>query len=442
MPQMGESLAEGTIVRWLKAVGDRVAKDEPLFEISTDKVDTDVPSPVDGVLREILVQEGETVTVGAPVARLSSASDSVSAAEGEQSEGGGSAAASPEPGGHFKDTHAARLVSFRDRRSPPAAGESASAVSAADPAGRDRTYSPAVLEAARRSGLPLGTLTTLNGSGRGGRLTKRDVERFLRERPPAAGAPAAGVTVGGEVPPAFVYRPGPGDERVPMSPVRRQIAHHMTWSARISPHATAFTEVDMSGAAELLRSRRARFEREVGSPLTYTVLVSQAAVAALADFRTLNASVVGDSLILKPSVHLGLAVALPDTEELIVPVVRRANELSIAGLARAIDDLARRARARRLQFDDVQGGTFTLTNPGMFGGIAGTPILHQPQVAILGLGSITKRPVVVDDAIGIRPIVVLSLTFDHRAADGMVAFRYLDAVKQRLEAGPDDVAWA
>lgn len=419
MPQMGESLAEGTVVRWLKAVGDHVAKDEPLFELSTDKVDTDVPSPAEGVLREILVHEGQTAAVGATVARLS-----------------GTEVPSPEAdaGGHFKETQPARLVSFRERRG---ASQSGSPPAAATPG--NRSYSPAVLETARRSGLSLATLTALTGSGRGGRLTKRDVERYLREAGPATAAP--GTVPPAAVPPAYVYRPGPEDERIPMSPVRRQIAQHMTWSARISPHATAFTEVDMSVTAELLRSRREGFERDVGAPLTYTVMVGQAAVGALGAFRTLNASVVEDSLILKPAVHLGIAVALPDTEELIVPVVRDADELSISGLARAVDDLARRARTRRLQPADVQGGTFTLTNPGMFGGLAGTPILNQPQVAILGMGAITKRAVVVDDAIAIRPVVVLSLTFDHRAADGMIAFRYLEAVKQRLETGPDEGAW-
>ena len=452
MPQMGESLAEGTVVRWLKAVGTTISKDEPLFEISTDKVDTDVPSPVRGVLREILVPEGQTVAVGTTVAIVETAEDgpavsTVADGEREASASGPTAdaarSAEPVSGSHFKETHAPQLVSFRDRQSSTAdAPDAAEIARPTQTAPRDRTYSPAVLETARRSGMPLGTLTTLGGSGRGGRLTKRDVERHLREAPHESPVGSPGPAPGAaDVPPAFLYRPGPDDERVPMSPVRRQIAQHMSWSTRISPHSTAFAEVDMSTSTSVLESRRAQFTQDVGVPLTHTVLVSKAVVGALAEFRTLNASVVDDSLVLKPTVHLGIAVMLPDTDELIVPVVRGADGVSMAGLARAIHDLAERARARRLRPDDVQGGTFTLTNPGMFGGLGGTPIIHQPQVAILGLGKIAKRPIVVDDAIAIRPIVTLSLTFDHRAVDGVLAFRYLDAVRQRLETGPGDADW-
>jgi 2-oxoglutarate dehydrogenase E2 component (dihydrolipoamide succinyltransferase) len=213
----------------------------------------------------------------------------------------------------------------------------------------------------------------------------------------------------------------------------------MTWSTRISPHATAIAECDMSNAAALVEAAGARFEASVGAPLTYTALVAQAAVKALGEFRTLNASVVGDEVILKPAVNLGVAVALPDSGELIVPVVREADGLSLAGFAKAVKDLAVRARSRRLTPDDVQGGTFTLTNPGIFGGLTGTPILNQPEVGILGLGAVTKRPVVLDDAIAIRSIMMMSLTFDHRAADGMVAFQYLARVREQLEALPTDL---
>jgi pyruvate/2-oxoglutarate dehydrogenase complex dihydrolipoamide acyltransferase (E2) component len=218
-----------------------------------------------------------------------------------------------------------------------------------------------------------------------------------------------------------------------MSPVRRKIAQHMTWSARISPHATAETEVDMSPAAQRVERWRETPHRDPGAPVTYTVLAALAAVKALLDFPVLNSSVVGDDLVLKPHVNLGIAVALADGDELIVPVVHRADELSVDGMARAIHDLASRARSRALRPDDVQGGTFTLTNPGIFGGLRGTPILNQPQVAILGLGAITQRPLVINDAIAIRPIMNVSLTFDHRATDGMVAFRYLARLRQLLQ---------
>jgi 2-oxoglutarate dehydrogenase E2 component (dihydrolipoamide succinyltransferase) len=425
MPQMGESLAEGTVVRWLKAKGDRVKRDEPLFEISTDKVDTDVPSPADGVLKEILIQAGQTVAVGATVGTILT--------EREGDEGvAGQAQVSEEPAGHFKSAHPAQLVRFRRAGADSGARQSQDA----------RSFSPAVLEAARQAGVSLPALTSLQGSGRGGRVTKRDVQRFLASARPRESSPLPSPAAG-QVPPEYVYRPTPEDRIVPMSPVRRKIAHHMTWSTRISPHASAFGECDMSNAAALLERSRQRFEAEAGAPLTYTVLVAEVVVGALRDFPVLNSSVVDDSLAIKPHVNLGIAVALTDRDELIVPVIRRADELSRPGLARAIFDVAARARDRRLTAEDVQGGTFTLTNPGIFGGISGTPILNQPQVAILGLGAITRRPVVIsargpasieNDGIAVRPMMTLSLTFDHRATDGMQAFRFLEAIRQRLES--------
>jgi pyruvate dehydrogenase E2 component (dihydrolipoamide acetyltransferase) len=444
MPQMGESLAEGTIVRWLKTLGDAVARDESLFEISTDKVDTDVPAPAAGILEAILVQEGQTVAVGEPVALLKTQDGSGAEMRSSQAPPPAPAAAlaaprnEPQrdetlqaPSGHFTSSHAPQLVSFR-RRSAPAAPR---------PAAR-QSFSPAVLETARRGGVDLHALTTMGGSGRGGRITKADVERFMHERGNAApvnASPASARTtpaIAPEVPAEYLYRPGREDRNVPMSTVRRKIAQHMTWSWRISPHATAETEVDMDTATR--RVQRARAEQEQNAPLTYTVVVAVAAVQALRDFPTLNSSVVGDELILKPSVNLGIAVALPDSEELIVPVVRRAEELSEAGMASAIQDLATRARTRKLRPEDVQGGTFTLTNPGMYGGLRGTPIINQPQVAILGLGAVAPRTTVIGDAIAIRPMMNATLTFDHRAADGMMAFRYLARLRELLEQSQQD----
>ncbi len=443
MPQMGESIAEGTIVKWLKRAGDAVARDEPLFEITTDKVDTEVPAPAAGTLAEILVKEGETVEVGTPVARVAEA--------GEAPTSGSSANAPPSralpvapiektadaPGEHFRATQLLRVVSFRRR--PEKTGAAASQTSA-------RSLSPAVLDTARRAGMSIGTLTGVQGSGRGGRVTKRDVEHYLQQHGPSGGpaalAPASSPGSDAAQPPRqYLYQPKPGDERVAMSTVRKKIAHHMTWSTRISPHATAIAECDMSRAADLMETAGQRFEASVGAPLTYTALVAHAAVKALGEFRTLNASVIGhgDELVLKPAVNLGVAVALPDSGDLIVPVIREADGLSLAGFARAIKDLATRARARRLRPEDVQDGTFTLTNPGIFGGLTGTPILNQPEVAILGLGAVTKRPVVVDDAIAIKPIMLMSLTFDHRAADGMIAFQYLARVREHLEVLPPDL---
>ena len=437
MPQMGESIAEGTIVKWLKQAGEAVARDEPLFEITTDKVDTEVPAPAAGTLSEILVKEGETVDIGTAVATIAEAGEPASSkpeppVASSTIEPAPATVPTPEtsdaPGGHFRTNQPTKTVSFRREAKAGTAAESGSP-----------RFSPAVRAAARQAGVSLETLAGLTGSGRGGRVTKRDVERHLAARD--AGAASATSTSpaadSGTPPAAYLYQPKSGDERVELSTVRKRIADHMTWSTRISPHATAIAECDMSNAAALVETAGARFEASVGAPLTYTALVAQATVKALGEFRTLNASVIGDELILKPAVHLGVAVALPDSGDLIVPVIKEADGLSLAGFAKAIKDLA--VRARRLTPDDVQGGTFTLTNPGIFGGLTGTPILNQPEVGILGLGAVTKRPVVVDDAIAIRPIMLMSLTFDHRAADGMVAFQYLARVREQLEALPTDL---
>ena len=438
MPQMGESIAEGTIVKWLKAAGDTVARDEPLFEITTDKVDAEVPAPAAGTLSDILVKEGETVDVGTTVATIATAEsrEAVQTTQGKLEQPPEQPA--EERGGHFRASQPSQVVSFR--RGPDTRGVAASK-------GSTRSLSPAVLDAVRRGGMSIGTVTGLQGSGRGGRVTKRDVEQYLRQHGPGSApestASASTVTPGGDLghmPDEYVYRPKPGDERVHMTPVRRKIAHHMSWSTKISPHATAIAECDMSRAAALIERAGQPFEASVGASLTYTVLVAQAAVKALGEFRSLNASVVGEEIVLKPCVNLGVAVALPETGELIVPVIREADGLSLPGFAKAVKGLASRTRARQLKPEDVQGGTFTLTNPGIFGGLTGTPIINQPEVAILGLGAITKRPVVVDDAIAIRPIMMVSLTFDHRAADGMTAFRYLARVREHLEQLPEDLA--
>jgi 2-oxoglutarate dehydrogenase E2 component (dihydrolipoamide succinyltransferase) len=432
MPQMGESIAEGTIIKWLKAAGDQVERDEPLFEITTDKVDTEVPSPASGVLKTILVAEGETVDVGATVAEVEVA-DSDATVESAQSdplltntsqtdpdsnEGDVNAAA------HFRTKQPVQLVSFK--RTQRSAGMSASSETG-------QSFSPAVLELARRKNVTLETLSDIQGSGRGGRLTKRDVEQHLKNHEDDATGPMVSRSSLASPPAEYIYQPKPEDERVPMTPVRRKIANHMSWSTKISPHATAMSECDMSHVKTLIERDSEQFAATAGAPLTYTVLVGEAVIKALEEFPALNASVVGDDIVLKPAVNLSVAVALPDTGELIVPVIHGANVLSRVELASAIKDLAIRARSRQLKPEDVQGGTFTLTNPGVFGGLTGTPIINQPQVAILGLGAVVNRPVVVDDSITIRPIMMLSLAFDHRAVDGMLAFQYLASVKQQLE---------
>ncbi len=441
MPQMGESLAEGTLVRWIKKPGDQVERDESLFEISTDKIDTDVPSPAAGTLQAILVHEGQTVDVGARVAVIDDGVESAiaeTASPPPVSQGQAAPQRSDrqeEPSAHFKNAHAPQLISFR-RNPSPAVGTPAS----------QRSFSPAVLGEARRGGVTLQALTSLSGTGRGGRVTKGDVARFIASTS-GAGRSAAPVSMsardGGDttaVPREYLYRPSPEDHVTPMSAVRRKIADHMSWSVRISPHASAFAECDMTAAVDLVRRERDGFLAREGVPLTFTALAAVALAQSLREFRAFNASVVDDAIVVKPRVHLGIAVALPDSDDVIVPVVRDADGLSITGMARAIADVASRARARRLRVEDVQGGTITLTNPGMFGGLTGTPILNQPQVAILGLGAIVKRAVVLDDdRIEPRSMMTIALTFDHRAADGMAAFKFLGRLKARLEAGADEL---
>ena len=432
MPQMGESIAEGTIIKWLKAAGDQVERDEPLFEITTDKVDTEGPSPASGVLKTILVAEGETVDVGATVAEVevadsdatveSAQSDplltNISHTDTDSNEGDVNASA------HFRTKQPVQLVSFKR-------AQRSSEMSASSETGQ--SFSPAVLALARRENVTLKTLSDIQGSGHGGRLTKRDVEQHLKNHEDDATGPMVSRSSLASPPAEYIYQPKPEDERVPMTPIRRKIAKHMSWSTKISPHATAMNECDMSHVKALIERDGEQFAATAGAPLTYTVLVGEAVIKALEEFPALNASVVGDDIVLKPAVNLSVAVALPDTGELIVPVIHGANVLSRVELASAIKDLAIRAWARQLKPEDVQGGTFTLTNPGVFGGLTGTPIINQPQVAILGLGAVVNRPVVVDDSITIRPIMMLSLAFDHRAVDGMLAFQYLASVKQQLE---------
>jgi pyruvate/2-oxoglutarate dehydrogenase complex dihydrolipoamide acyltransferase (E2) component len=404
-----------------------------LFEISTDKVDTDVPSPTAGTLQRILVPEGRTVAVGERVAVIDDGV-AVKSAEpaGAAHANADQAGRAEESAGHFRNAHAPQLVSFRRNPAHPAATPTAS---------HSRTFSPAVLGSVGRAGVSLQALTSLTGSGRGGRVTKADVARLIESRGVAPG-PVSNVSPGAapEIPREYLYRPSPDDQVIPMSPVRRKIADHMSWSVRISPHASAFAECDMTATLALVRRERDAVAERVGAPLTVTVVAAAALAKTMREFPAFNASVVGDAIIVKPRVNIGIALALPDSDDLIVPVVADADGLSIAGMARAVADLASRARERTLRSEDVQGGTVTLTNPGMFGGVTGTPILHQPQVAIVGLGAIVRRAVVLDeDRIAPRSMMTLALTFDHRAADGMAAFRFLGRLKERLEAGPGEL---
>jgi len=433
MPQMGESLSEGTVTKWLKKPGERIERDEPLFEITTDKVDTEVPAPASGILGRILVNEGVTVAVGTTVAEI----DDGASAAATVSAPASSEAAPAAGGGHFRSSHEPTTFRRRGTQEPAPAPAAAPGANAGKSSGENRRQlSPAVLALAADSGLDIQELLTIPGSGRGGRISRRDVERYLRERPARHPAPAATPTplVRSEpaAPPGhYLYQPEPGDKLVSMSPMRKQIAEHMLWSQQISAQVTSFTECDMNRIVRYREEHRARFEETEGVPLTFLPFAAEATVKALKEFPIFNSSVVGDQIAFKKHVHLGVAVALE--EGLIVPVVANADEMNFVGLARAIHRLADAARNRRLTPAEVRGATFTITNPGMFGGLTGTPMIAQPQVAILGLGAVTKKPVVVDDAIAIRPIMVLALTFDHRIIDGATGFQFLERIRRQIE---------
>jgi pyruvate dehydrogenase E2 component (dihydrolipoamide acetyltransferase) len=408
MPQMGESVTEGTIVRWMKRVGESVDRDEPLFEISTDKVDAEIPSPQAGVLREIRVPEGETVAVHTVVAVIESAGDAA-AAPGVNL---GGEAATPE-----RDV---RPMSAGSRPTRVASGRSESAPRPSRSATANdngRVFvSPVVRAMARDHGVDV---RQVRGSGTSGRVTRHDMEAFL------AGDPSAR-----RVLKAPVYQPGDPVRIEKMSVIRRKIAEHMVTSRDTSAHVYSAYEVDFSRVDALRRQHKARYEAE-GASLTFTAFIAHAAAATIREHPLVNASVDDDEVVYKADVNLGIAVALE--QGLIVPVVRKADTLSLMALSRHIADLATRARSKHLKVEEVEGGTFTITNPGIFGGLWGLPIINQPQVAILAVGSIDKRPVVVDDQVVVRPMCYLTLGYDHRLIDGADGGRFLQALKKRLE---------
>jgi 2-oxoglutarate dehydrogenase E2 component (dihydrolipoamide succinyltransferase) len=468
MPQMGESVAEGTITKWLKQVGDRVKRDEPLFEISTDKVDAEIPAPADGVLLEVIHPEGETVEVNTVVARIG--------AQGET--GGAPAAAKPAPAATKPAPPAA------SKPAPPAASKAAPAPAPAKPAAppakpaappakpaappakpaapspraaappasarttsttapappRDgqratreelrRTRStPLVRRIAAEHGIDI---AAIEGTGISGRVTKRDVLGHLESGggAPAGTAPAPPISR----PPAF--QPGERTHIEPMTVMRQRIAEHMMMSKETSAHVTTVFEVDFTAIQALRARHKDQFLAKTGVNLNITAFIAQAAVDALRAFPIVNASLDGKNIVYKRDINLGIAVALD--WGLIVPVIRNAEEKSLIGLARAISDLAARARQKKLNPDEVQDGTFTITNPGIFGSLFGTPIINQPQVAIMGVGAIVKRPMVVtaadgSDALAVRSMAYLNLSFDHRLLDGATADQFMAHVKREIE---------
>ena len=423
MPQMGESIAEGTIVRWIKKVGESVERDEPLFEISTDKVDAEIPSPVAGVLTDIKVKEGETVAVNSVVAEIGQANEVREARAAEAGAGGPGPAAPKKQQPDGQSTPA-----------PTPADKTVAAVAAEQPSdnGRRRS-SPLVRRIAKEHNVDVAQIA---GSGIGGRVTKHDILGYIErggERGPQVRTPGVGEP--GKAEPARAarsaqVRPTGADRIEKLSVMRKKIADHVVLSKRTSAHVHSVFHVNFSTIEKLRQQKRAEYE-QAGVKLTYMAFIARVVVEALHRHPILNASIDGDNIVYKKDINLGIAVALEDG--LIVPVIRNADEKNVLGLSRAIVDVAERARTKRLNPDEVHGGTFTITNPGQFGAQFGMPIINQPQVAILGVGTIEKRPVVIDDAIGIRTMAYLTLGYDHRLVDGAVADEFMADVKQHLE---------
>jgi pyruvate dehydrogenase E2 component (dihydrolipoamide acetyltransferase) len=440
MPQMGESIAEGTLSRWLKKVGDEVKRDEPIFEISTDKVDAEIPAPSAGVLAEILVTEGQTVPVQTVVARLETekgaavgASAAPAPAASSGADGSSAAKAPAMAGGPPPKTESTRSAPATVHPSPAAQAERAPAANSLEARLRSRS-SPLVRKMAAEHGVEL---TALHGTGIAGRVTKRDLLGYL-EGGVSAGRGAQRVP-GAEVH-APVPEPWPGDVVEPMSIMRQRISEHMVVSRRTSAHVTSFMELDFTRVARLRAKHRARFEAENGQKLTYMPFIIKSVIEGLQAYPVMNASVARNSVIYRKQYNIGVAVALD--WGLIVPVIKQAETLSLVGLTKALNDLASRARAKKLDPREVQDATFTITNPGVFGSLMGTPIISQPQVAILGVGAIEKRPKVItgsdgEDTIAIRTCAYFSISFDHRIIDGAVADQFLAHVKRGIEAFPE-----
>ncbi len=435
MPQMGESIAEGTIIRWLKNVGDSVERDEPFFEISTDKVDAEIPSPAAGTVVEIRGKAGDTVGVNSVVAVIDTAARApAQPAEVRGATSGTAPAAAPQAAG----PRASRARPAEPPPPPPPATSAASpAGSGAAPGGsRDqggRFVSPVVRKIAAEHGLDS---TLVPGTGAGGRVTKRDILAFVgaggtrpvgRPADPPAGPPAA-MSRQSDAP---TFAPDQAVVRVGMTPMRRKIAEHMIESRRTAAHVSSVFEVDMTPLVLLRDRHRQLYLDRHGAKLTYMAFFIKVVCDALRAWPIVNASVEGDEIVYRKELNIGVAVALD--WGLLVPVVRGADELSILGLCQRVADLAERARTKRLNPDEVHGGTFTITNPGQFGGLFGLPIINQPQVAILGIGGIQKRAVVINDAIAIRSMMYLSMSYDHRVVDGAVADQFLARVRHALE---------
>jgi 2-oxoglutarate dehydrogenase E2 component (dihydrolipoamide succinyltransferase) len=425
MPKMGESITEGTILRWNKKAGEQIKRDEILFEISTDKVDTEVPSPVEGTVAEILTKEQETVPVGTVVARISSKS--------------GAAAEQPAPKIVEPEMEAV------EAESPKPAAQKSAPAARPQTAGSDKFYSPVVMSMAQKEGISFDELNSVEGTGLEGRVTKKDVLAYLENRKTGTrtnitAQPDAG-SVFEEKPAQTVKTPTAavpsGDvELIPMDNIRQKIMNHMVHSRDTSVHVSGIVEVDMQKIDKFIKNNKEDFLKRENIKLTYTTFVAYACVKALKEHPMVNSSIDGANIVQKRYVNLGIAVAV-EPNGLIVPNIKRADEKNIKGLAKAIAELGQKARTKKLVPDDISNGTFTITNYGIFGTLFGSPIINQPEVAILGMGAVVKKPVVIDvngeDTIAIRPMMYLSLSHDHRLIDGMLGGKFLKTIKDALE---------
>jgi pyruvate dehydrogenase E2 component (dihydrolipoamide acetyltransferase) len=454
MPQMGVSVSEGTVTKWLKSEGEQIEADEALLEISTDKVDTEVPSPASGTLTQILVQEGETVEVGTKLAQIGGAPGANGQAQAAPPEPATAQAAaeSAEASGAEGETATAEVL----EEASPAEPEPPAGVPVSDGATDGKSFvSPVVARIASEHGVDP---SQVQGSGRGGRVTKKDILNFIEEGAPAAApaapaappTPAAPAAQPAEAPvapaPPTPAPPPPqpvvaeaGEQFEPMTAMRRGIAEHMRRSLDTSAHVTSAIEVDMSRVVAIRKKLKLEYEKDYGVNPTYLSFVARATVETLRDYPWINGEIRGEQIVTRNYVNLGFAVELADGKGLIVPVLKHAEGLNLLGIARGVTDIAQRARDKKLTPDEVQGGTFTITNPGGYGTFHGTPVISQPQAAILGTYAVVKRPWVIqddrgEDVIAIRPIMNLTLTYDHRLVDGALAGRFLRDLREKLQA--------
>ncbi len=424
MPKMGESIMEGTVLSWLKQEGDTIEADESVLEVATDKVDTEVPATHGGTLKEILVNEGDVVAVGAPIAKIETD-------------------AAVEDATPAQDTPAAQ----KEEKVAEVNGQASNATTSSnghaavlDAPASDRFYSPLVMNIARQESIPMTELERVPGTGREGRVTKKDILAYLKNRP-AEGAPAKVASPVATPAPSAAPKPMPvsisgGDEIIEMDRMRKMIAERMVDSKRISPHVTSFVEADVTSIVHWRNKIKQSFKEREGEPITFTPIFMEAVVNAIKDYPMMNIQVDGNNIVKKRDINVGMAVALP-TGNLIVPVIHNTDQYNLVGLTKKVNDLARRARENKLTPDDLQGGTYTISNVGSFGNVMGTPIIMQPQVGILALGAVTKKPAVVEtpagDAIAIRHKMFLSHSYDHRVVDGSLGGMFVRRVADYLE---------